>query len=92
LLPVSRLFRKRVDSDDFRPFQEMRPAEQVFALLWYFSFAIGLITLVLREPKAIDYDDFRQFLLLACIVFLPVLPVTLRREVELFREAGKSET
>jgi len=92
LLPLARFFRKDIDAEDFRPFRKMRPGERLFAVLWYSIVAISLLVLVMKDPKAIDYYDFRQFLLLVGVIFLPISPIALRREAELFRDAGKNET
>ena len=89
---LHRYLRKNIDTEEFRPFREMGPVEQSIALLWYVLIAIAVILIVVKNPKAISYSDFRQFLLLLCILFVPLIPITLRREASLFHRAGKHET
>ena len=91
-VPLHRYLRRNSNTDRFRPFQEMRSIEQVVTLVWYVSIAIAVIVIVVKNPKAISYRDIGQFILLLSILFVPLLPVTLRREARLFSEAGKHET
>jgi hypothetical protein len=90
-IPVHRYLRKEIETDEFRTFQQMTPLEQIAALLWYLLAAGVIISVVVKMPKAIIYE-FRQLLILLGVVFIPLIPVLLRREAKLFREAGKHET
>jgi hypothetical protein len=89
-IPIHRYLRKGIDTDNFRPLQEMKPFEQVIALLWYLLAAGVIIFTVVKHPKAINYE-FGQFLILLGVVFIPLMPVMYRREASLFKQAGKHE-
>ena len=81
--------RSDIENIKYRPFQEMGTKMKLFSIIHYSIFALVSLYLSLYNPELFNYD-FSEFIVFLVIIFAPILPIAIKKELELFKSYGKN--
>ena len=86
---ICRYLRKDIEIEPWRPFEVMSQKARILSAIYYLCVLCGVLYVVIKHPHSIFYS-VSQFLVLLILVFLPISPVVLKRELYIFHLAGKN--
>lgn len=87
---ICKFLRKDIEIVPWRPFEVMSKKASSVSAIYYLCLLFVVLYVVLVKPELVSYSSISQFLLLLLLVFLPMSPVVLKRELYIFHLAGKN--
>ena len=84
LAPLYSYFRGKFDTG-YTIFRLITNKAKMLLAIYYLIWAIVILYLVLVSPEIIDYGSRNQFFLLLAIIIMPILIISLRQEILIFR-------
>jgi len=83
------LIRSEIENIKYNPFQEMGMKMQIFAVIHYSIFALFSLYFSLYKPELFNYG-ISQFILFLAIIFIPILPIAIKKELEQFKSYSEN--
>ena len=81
--------RSDIENIKYNPFQEMSFKMQLFAVIHYSLFALLSLYFALYKPELFEYD-LSELILFFAIIFIPILPIAIKKELEQFKSYGEN--